>query len=76
MLRRGAQALASSVNIGAFNLGNAIGAAIGGVILSHGYSYSMISFIGALIAVLGISVILVISRRNANTKLVTEVACS
>lgn len=72
----GAQALASSVNIGAFNLGNAIGAAIGGVILSHGYSYSMISFIGALIAVLGISVILVISRRNANTKLVTEVACS
>ncbi|HCT9036548.1 TPA: MFS transporter [Providencia rettgeri] len=73
---KGAQALASSVNIGAFNLGNAIGAAIGGIVLSYGYSYSMISFMGALVAVLGIMVILVVFRKKSDSKMETEIACS
>ncbi|EPL6454948.1 MULTISPECIES: MFS transporter [Providencia] len=71
----GAQALASSVNIGAFNLGNAIGAAIGGGVLSYGYSYSMISFMGTLVAVLGIAVILVIFRKKSDAKVETEIVC-
>ncbi|WP_275076270.1 MFS transporter [Providencia rettgeri] len=71
----GAQALASSVNIGAFNLGNAIGAAIGGGVLSYGYSYSMISFMGTLVAVLGIAVILVIFRKRSDAKVETEIVC-
>ncbi|EHZ6871033.1 MFS transporter [Providencia rettgeri] len=73
---KGAQALASSVNIGAFNLGNAIGAAIGGIALSYGYSYSMISFMGALVAILGIMVILVVFRKKSDTKMETEIACN
>ncbi|HGN1705111.1 TPA: MFS transporter [Providencia rettgeri] len=74
----GAQSLASSVNIGAFNLGNAIGAAIGGAVLSYGYSYSMISYMGTLVALLGIVVIFVIFRRKSDTnkKLETETVCS
>ncbi len=71
----GAQALASSVNIGAFNLGNAIGAAIGGAVLSYGYSYSMISFMGTFVAVLGIVVIFVIFRKKSDTKVETEIVC-
>ncbi|BBU95959.1 MFS transporter [Providencia rettgeri] len=72
----GAQALASSVNIGAFNLGNAIGAAIGGIVLSYGYSYSMISFMGAIVGVLGILVILVIFRKKSDIRITDEVTCS
>ena len=37
-----APALVSSVNIGAFNLGNAIGAIIGGIALK--YSYNIVAF--------------------------------
>ena len=72
----GAQALASSVNIGAFNLGNAIGAAIGAAVLSFGSSYSMISFMGTIVAGLGIVIILLIIRRNSKSKVVTEVVCA
>lgn len=35
-----AQALASSVNIGAFNLGNAVGAALGASVLANGGDYA------------------------------------
>ena len=72
---KGAQALASSVNIGAFNLGNAIGAAIGGAVLANGYSYSMISFMGTLVAALGIVVVLIIMRKNSCNTLQQKTAC-
>ncbi|HHR5881171.1 TPA: MFS transporter [Providencia alcalifaciens] len=71
----GAQALASSVNIGAFNLGNAIGAAVGAAILSHGYSYTMMSFMGALLAIVGFMVILLIVRRKNNETQPQNVMC-
>ncbi|PYE80574.1 MFS transporter [Pseudoroseicyclus aestuarii] len=46
---RGAgQALASSFNIAAFNLGNAIGAWIGGVLLSANVAYASLSFYAAV----------------------------
>lgn len=54
---REASGLASSVNIGAFNLGNAIGAAAGGAVLSLGLNYTAVSMIGAVLA--GIGLILV-----------------
>ncbi|MGO2347248.1 MAG: MFS transporter, partial [Providencia sp.] len=72
----GAQALASSVNIGAFNLGNAIGAAIGAAVLSYGSSYTMISFMGTIVASLGVAIILLIIRRNSKTKGVTNAVCA
>ncbi|WP_180012119.1 MULTISPECIES: MFS transporter [unclassified Acinetobacter] len=42
-----APGLASSVNIGAFNLGNALGAIAGASVLNLGLSYSAVSFAGA-----------------------------
>lgn len=49
---RQAPALASSVNIGAFNLGNALGAWLGGVVLSQGLGYGAVSMSGAPLALI------------------------
>ncbi|MBO0347037.1 MFS transporter [Roseibium sp. CAU 1637] len=49
-----APGLASSVNIGAFNLGNAIGAAVGGALIKYGFDYSIIPVAGGLLAALGL----------------------
>ncbi|MEW7847936.1 MFS transporter [Massilia aurea] len=45
-----APALASSVNIGAFNLGNALGALVGGAVLSMGLGYTWIAPAGGMLA--------------------------
>ena len=45
----GAQSLASSLNIGAFNLGNAFGAWLGGIVLAHGVGLAQLPWIGALV---------------------------
>lgn len=47
-----APALVSSVNIGAFNLGNAIGAIIGGIALK--YSYNIVPLTAALVGIIGL----------------------
>lgn len=47
-----APGLVSSVNIGAFNLGNAIGAVIGGVALK--YSYNIVPLSAALVGIIGL----------------------
>ena len=54
-----APGLASSVNIGAFNLGNAVGAAAGGAVLSMGMSYAAVSITGALLTALGLVLVLI-----------------
>ena len=41
--------LASSVNIGAFNLGNALGAWLGGVVISQGPGLSALPWVAALV---------------------------
>ncbi|MBS2551701.1 MFS transporter [Catenulispora sp. NL8] len=46
----GAPTLASAVNIGAFNLGNAISAWLGGVVISAGLGYTAPNWVGALLA--------------------------
>lgn len=71
----GAQALASSVNIGAFNLGNAIGAMIGASVLSNGFSYSMVSYMGTVVALLGILVLWIKARQHAKQTAPQQVAC-
>lgn len=50
--------LASAVNIGAFNFGNAIGAALGGAVISTGLGYPAISLAGAAMAALGLLMVL------------------
>jgi MFS transporter, DHA1 family, inner membrane transport protein len=45
-----APGLASSVNVGAFNLGNALGAALGGVVIGQGLGYAAVPWVGAALA--------------------------
>ncbi|WBU47450.1 MFS transporter [Kosakonia pseudosacchari] len=57
-----APGLSSSVNIGAFNLGNALGAAAGGAVISGGLGYDFVPVMGAIIAGLGLLVVLFSGR--------------
>ncbi|WP_186145095.1 MFS transporter [Burkholderia gladioli] len=59
-----APGLASSINVGAFNLGNALGAAAGGAAISSGLGYSAVPMVGAGIAVLGLLLVLSQLRRR------------
>ncbi|OZI42867.1 MFS transporter [Bordetella genomosp. 4] len=52
-----APGLASSVNIGAFNLGNAVGAALGGVVISQGLGYAAVPLAGAVLAAGGLGLV-------------------
>ncbi|MFC3505497.1 MFS transporter [Micromonospora krabiensis] len=64
---QGAPTLASAVNIGAFNLGNALSAWLGGLVISAGLGYTAPNWVGALLAA-GALVLAVLSaaleRRN------------
>lgn len=60
--------LASAVNIGAFNLGNAIGAAVGGGVIGLGLGYPAVSVAGAVMALGGLAIVLA-SRKPAATPL-------
>lgn len=46
----GAPTLASAVNIGAFNLGNALAAWIGGLVISAGHAYTSVNWVGVALA--------------------------
>ena len=60
-----APGLSSSVNIGAFNLGNALGAAAGGAVVSAGLGYALVPVMGAIIAALALLVVLLNRRARA-----------
>ncbi|WP_342320869.1 MFS transporter [Kosakonia sp. BYX6] len=66
-----APGLSSSVNIGAFNLGNALGAAAGGAVISGGLGYAFVSVMGAIIAGSGLLVVLLTSRTQPETACAT-----
>ena len=57
--------LASAVNIGAFNLGNAIGAALGGAVISHQLGYPAVALAGAAMAASALVLVLFIGHRGA-----------
>ncbi len=70
---KGAPALASAANIAAFNLGNAIGAYLGGLTIEHGLGYTAPNWVGAALAASGLAVALtsgLLDRRR--TPLVVE----
>lgn len=52
-----APGLASSINIGAFNFGNAIGAAAGGAAISAGLGYAAVPVVGGLLAAAGLGLV-------------------
>ena len=72
--RHRAPGLASSVNVGAFNLGNALGAAAGGAVISAGMGYAAVPVAGALIAVAGLALVLLQRASNQRRKLAAQ-AC-
>ncbi len=65
--------LASSVNIGAFNLGNAAGAALGGGVISAGWGLPAVTLAGAATAVAGQVLLLLFRRNNRSLEQVAEV---
>lgn len=66
--------LASAVNIGAFNLGNAIGAALGGAVINAGLGYPAISLAGAAMAALGLVLVLLFAWRGRGGVAARQVA--
>ncbi|NEW36202.1 MFS transporter [Nocardia cyriacigeorgica] len=63
----GAPTLASAINIGAFNLGNALAAWLGGLVISAGLGYTAPNWVGALLAAsaLGLAVVSARLERGA-----------
>ncbi|RWA68126.1 MAG: MFS transporter [Mesorhizobium sp.] len=60
---RGAgQGLASSFNIAAFNLGNAIGAWLGGFVIDHGPGLGAVTLVAALVPLAALAVVLLALR--------------
>ena len=52
------QSLASSLNIAAFNLGNAAGAWLGGIVIDHGPGLGAIPWVAGLVTVAGLAIAL------------------
>ncbi len=70
-----APGLASSVNVGAFNLGNALGAALGGVVISQGFGYAAVPLVGAALAAGGLALVWLgnAGRRNASASAASSI---
>jgi len=60
--------LASAVNIGAFNLGNAIGAALGGGVIATGLGYPTVALAGAATSAFGFAMISLTARDRGRTR--------
>jgi DHA1 family inner membrane transport protein len=72
-----APTLASGANIGAFNVGNALGAWLGGVTITAGLGYTSPIWAGAAITLLGLAVMVVASsaaKRAATSHQVSDFA--
>ncbi|WP_241758298.1 MFS transporter [Myxococcus landrumensis] len=60
------QSLASSLNIGAFNLGNALGAWFGGLIIDRGPGLGAVTWVAALVPLSAILIVLMSQRLDAS----------
>jgi len=58
----------------AFNVGNAIGASLGGAVIALGFGYRAPVLLAGLLAVLGLAVLLVAERLDRNGRLPVEAA--
>lgn len=61
---RGGESLASSLNIGAFNLGNAFGAWLGGIVIEHGGGLPALGQSAALVTLAGFGVAMFARARD------------
>ncbi|CAH6660631.1 MFS transporter [Pseudocitrobacter vendiensis] len=67
-----APGLSSSVNIGAFNLGNALGAVAGGAVISGGLGYSFVPVMGAIVAGVALMLVFFSSRSQGEEAVVSQ----
>jgi DHA1 family inner membrane transport protein len=63
---RDAPVLASAAMQSAFNISNAVGAALGGLVLTAGIGYAASPVVGAILAALGVG-LAILARRGART---------
>lgn len=68
------QSLASSFNIAAFNLGNAIGAWAGGAVIGHGPGLSFVPLVAALFPAAAVLVALLNMKLDASKPLAATAA--
>ena len=71
----GAQRLASSLNIGAFNLGNAFGAWLGGMVIAYGPGLEALPWVAALVPLSALLVALwaiALERRSSRDELIEQ----
>ncbi|WP_112663550.1 MFS transporter [Microvirga flavescens] len=61
--------LASSINIGAFNLGNAVGAALGGQVIALELGYPAVALAGAVLAALSLVLVLASLKKSPGQNL-------
>ena len=71
-----APGLASSVNIGAFNLGNAVGAIAGAWVINLNWGYAAVSYVGALIAGSALIIVGLQAKLSARKSPVGGIPCS
>ncbi|WP_034916753.1 MULTISPECIES: MFS transporter [Erwinia] len=66
VVRHGNEApnLVSTLNISAFNVGNALGAWVGGAVIGKGYGLTAVPIAAALLAVMGLIICLITFRRT------------
>ncbi|NBD08483.1 MULTISPECIES: MFS transporter [Corallococcus] len=67
--------LASAMNIGAFNLGNALGAALGGAVIGLNLGYPAVALAGAAMAGAGLILVLLLVRREARVVATLPAGC-
>ena len=61
--------LVSTLNIGAFNIGNALGAWVGGSVIAHGFGLTSVPLAAAALAILALLVTLITFRQGGNADL-------
>ncbi|MGA4840853.1 MFS transporter [Streptomyces sp. G45] len=69
----GAPTLASAVNVGAFNLGNALSAWLGGIVIAAGLGYTAPNWVGALLAAAALVLAVLAAALERRTPATTRV---
>jgi DHA1 family inner membrane transport protein len=68
-----APTLASAANIGAFNLGNALAAWLGGIVIAAGLGYTSPNWVGALLSGTALLLALLAARLDRRTRAASRV---
>ncbi|HUB89324.1 MAG TPA: MFS transporter [Dyella sp.] len=71
-----AKSLASSLNIGAFNLGNALGAWLGGIVVARGPGLDALTWVAALVTCSGLLIALWAQQRDAHLQHLSLDGCA